>query len=430
MVKNLIKYGIFGFILFFAVNAFADWQYDRISMERNLISVCFPNNADTGYIAGDSGAFFKTVDGGVNWDSMGFTMDKTLLSVCFPVNSDTGYVVGTNGIIFKTTDGAATWDTTISSGTKRNLKSVHFPKNNTIGYAVGDSGTILKTTDGGLTWNPQSSPLTNYCYEVYFVDTLTGYIVAMNGKIAKTTNGGAVWDTLHSGTNSNLFSVVFPVNSQIGYITSGSWPGPGIILKTIDGGNTWQQDTISNVVFFSSVSFHGNNDTGYVVGLIYYEPEGAIYKTTNGGIDWVKQSSGYNNTILDICLPVDVNTGFAVGAYGAVFKTTDGGTGVTGNYHEVRPDLTNLLRQNAPNPFNCQTKFLYQVKKQSQVTIKIYNSLGQLIKTLVDKNQPAGIYQLDWDGRDECGEQVNSGVYIYKLITDDFKDTKKMVFIR
>lgn len=426
MVKNVIKYGSFIFIVLFAVNVFADWQYDRISMERHLISVCFPNNADTGYIAGDSGAFFKTVDGGANWDSMGFTKDKTLLSVCFPVNSDTGYVVGTKGIIYKTTDGAVTWDTTINSGTKRILKSIHFPKNNTIGYAAGDSGTILKTTDGGLTWTPQSLPLTNYCNEVYFVDTLTGYIAGANGKIAKTTNGGESWDTLHSGTTAGLYSVVFPVNSSTGFVAGSN----GIILKTINGGNDWQQDTINSLDMYYGISFPNNNDTGYVVGLFWDPPEGAIYKTTNGGIDWVKQNSGYNNTILDVCFPTDVNKGFAVGAYGAVLKTTDGGTGVTGNYPEVRSDLTNLLQQNTPNPFNNQTIFSYQVKKQSQVTIKIYNSLGQLIKTLIDKNQPTGIYQIEWDGRDECGKQVNSGVYIYKLTTGDFNVIKKAVCIR
>ncbi|MDP2755786.1 MAG: FlgD immunoglobulin-like domain containing protein, partial [Nitrospirota bacterium] len=106
----------------------------------------------------------------------------------------------------------------------------------------------------------------------------------------------------------------------------------------------------------------------------------------------------------------------------------------------IAPNYINKLYQNRPNPFSHKTNFNYQIKKQGQVTFKVYNALGQLVKTLVNETKPAGAYQVEWDGRDGSGLKVSSGVYIYRLSatggsalggqTGDFRDTKKMVIIK
>jgi hypothetical protein len=90
------------------------------------------------------------------------------------------------------------------------------------------------------------------------------------------------------------------------------------------------------------------------------------------------------------------------------------------------------LSDNYPNPFNPETKIRYTVDngKARPVVLRVYNVLGQTVKTLVDEPKARGIYEVTWDGRDESGDEVASGVYFYKLEAGDFVQTKKMVLIR
>lgn len=88
------------------------------------------------------------------------------------------------------------------------------------------------------------------------------------------------------------------------------------------------------------------------------------------------------------------------------------------------------LRQNTPNPFNPNTAITYSIKEPGNVSLKIYNLLGQEIKTVVNEQKQAGEYQAKWDGKDTLGRQVSSGVYLYVLQANDFSATKKMLFVK
>jgi len=86
------------------------------------------------------------------------------------------------------------------------------------------------------------------------------------------------------------------------------------------------------------------------------------------------------------------------------------------------------LNQNYPNPFNPSTRIDYGLKTDSRVTLKIYNTNGQEIVTLVDERQRAGYKTVIWDGRNKAGESVASGVYIYKMVAGTFVQVRKMLF--
>ncbi|MBI5806257.1 DNRLRE domain-containing protein [candidate division TA06 bacterium] len=96
----------------------------------------------------------------------------------------------------------------------------------------------------------------------------------------------------------------------------------------------------------------------------------------------------------------------------------------------ITPNYINKLYQNCPNPFSHKTSFMYQIKNQGQVTFKVYNALGQLVRTLVNEIKPAGTYQVEWDGKDGCGRQVSSGVYLYNISTGAFESTKKLIVLK
>jgi hypothetical protein len=89
------------------------------------------------------------------------------------------------------------------------------------------------------------------------------------------------------------------------------------------------------------------------------------------------------------------------------------------------------LRANYPNPFNPLTRIDYSLARPARVNLVIYNSAGQLVRTLVQElQQVAGVHHVQWNGRNDAGESLASGVYLYRLEAGDFVRTRKMVLVR
>jgi len=88
------------------------------------------------------------------------------------------------------------------------------------------------------------------------------------------------------------------------------------------------------------------------------------------------------------------------------------------------------LAQNYPNPFNARTVIKYSLPKDSKVEIAIYNILGRKVKTLVNEHQQAGYKTVVWDGKNQKGNEVASGVYFYRITADDFVQSKKMLLLK
>lgn len=88
------------------------------------------------------------------------------------------------------------------------------------------------------------------------------------------------------------------------------------------------------------------------------------------------------------------------------------------------------LSQNYPNPFNPGTEIEYTLHKPAYVTLQIYNLLGQEVKTLVNEHQPAGSYHIIWDGKNDQGKKVSSGVYFYRLEVNEISEAKRMVLLK
>jgi len=93
------------------------------------------------------------------------------------------------------------------------------------------------------------------------------------------------------------------------------------------------------------------------------------------------------------------------------------------------PDMF-TLKQNYPNPFNPATTIDYALPERLHVTLTVYNVLGQEIATLVDESQAAGSHRAIWHGTDKQGRPVSSGVYLYRLSTEKFMQSKKMILLK
>ncbi len=144
-----------------------------------------------------------------------------------------------------------------------------------------------------------------------------------------------------------------------------------------------------------------------------------------------------------------VNPGKVGPAGDFIFVTTTGSTYVPGfsgplNFNVINdgdgiilgaddatgiPDIYSLS-QNYPNPFNPITSVDFSLARMSDVTIMVFNVLGQQVKTLVNGEMSAGQHSVTWEGDDNRGDAVASGIYFYKMVSDEFVKTRKMVLMR
>jgi len=88
------------------------------------------------------------------------------------------------------------------------------------------------------------------------------------------------------------------------------------------------------------------------------------------------------------------------------------------------------LEQNYPNPFNPSTTIRYELPQAGPVRLEVYNMIGQKVRTLVNSLQNAGAWTMQWNGRDDLGRTVSSGVYFYRLEASSVVLTKKMLLMK
>jgi len=170
------------------------------------------------------------------------------------------------------------------------------------------------------TWFPQNSGITQYLFEIEFIDENVGYVIGEFGKILKTTDGGNNWYAQSSGTSAHLFDCYF-TSEQVGWICTSN----GGILKTVDGGANWTSTVILTIDEFHSLDFV-DPVTGFVAGKNTSTGNAEIYKTTNAGTNWLGLSVpvGMFN-ILDIEF-IDDQTGFVLDYFALYHTTNSGGT--------------------------------------------------------------------------------------------------------
>ncbi len=420
------------------ISAQSGWIQQESGTTTTLHSVYFANS-NTGWISGNFGTILKTTNAGTNWIPQTSNTDLYLVAIYF-VNENLGFVSGywsgNNGIILKTTDGGTVWDT-VNISPDYYIASINFINANT-GYFVGGlyaSGPnkILKTTDAGITFEEQNSTTSGVLYSTRFVNSSVGFSSGVYGSIIKTTNGGTEWFS-QSILPVNMLSSITFLDENTGFVVGGNFFSQGFgdassyIGKTTNGGLNWVTQLDDTGGYFLGQVFFVNQQTGYVSGSPdFTDPSGCthnkFYKTTNAGDEWTELPTPIVETLTSIYFN-DANTGYAVGCAGKILKTTTGGiTGINLLSSEIPSGY--ILEQNYPNPFNPITNLEFGISNLGFVTLKVYDVLGNEVKTLVNENKPAGRYTVTFDG-----SNLSSGIYFYKLEAGNFSEVKKMTLLK
>ncbi|HID10230.1 MAG TPA: T9SS type A sorting domain-containing protein [Candidatus Latescibacteria bacterium] len=187
--------------------------------------------------------------------------------------------------------------------------------------------------------------------------------------------------------------------------------------------------------------------SGNPLGDVYVEMTLAWDETNDGTVDdsWnfagdtdvdgtvkftlLKAPSGYYIATVTNLILTDYTWDTTKGVTSASCELQDDGTVIQG-VAKVAAFAGNSLGSAYPNPANPSTEIRYSVGLTGPVTLKVYNLKGQVVRTLVDEVKTSGTYTVRWDGRDDKGIEVSSGIYLYRMEAGEYSEARRMVLLR
>jgi photosystem II stability/assembly factor-like uncharacterized protein len=317
---------------------------------------------DTAVVTLRDGNCLRTFDGGLTWTTSvtGAVPGVDTLMSC-DLYTGKWRVVGSNGLIKESTDNGQTW-TPMNSGTTQRMYGVSTFDNNKA-FAVGDAGVILNYD--GTNWSQQNTGVTARFWDVAVdksTPTAKAYAVGSNGTIFKYD--GANWDPQSSGISAGLFGTGV-VGQDTVYAVGGLTQG--LILKTTNGGTTW--NTVLNGVDVSFRSVTGIKDTAWACAT-----DGIIYETRDGGNSWVRYSVGDTETNNGIVFRTSRGLVVRNGGKGRVFGSE--GTGLSEKIYVPNQLLI------FPNPSQQLVTLKGKFEKTNYVSFIIKDVEGKTVMNL------------------------------------------------
>ena len=233
----------------------------------------------------------------------------------------------------------------------------------------------------------------------------------------------------NDGPLFGFFNLVTPAGFNYSDTTNTLDPGVGL------PGSDWDYfsviaspgQTITPLV--QTKSFKSTSTLNHVQLSLYRKNAFSSALTSASSTTGSDVSFSYTVAVADTYYVLVTNTAPSEAGPAARYKLTIGTpTGVLENVISLPKEFA--LDQNYPNPFNPTTTIRFALPKDAMVTLRIYDVLGREVRTLVNERVSAGYQQVVWDGRNEFGSQVASGMYIYHITAGDFVSTKKMMMLK
>jgi len=294
----------------------------------------------TGWAVGENGAIWHTTDDGVTWSEQTSHVSETLTDVVF-TDALTGLIVGSGGTILSTSNGGETWAVDTST-TWHNLFGICHA-GQAEAWAVG-SLTILHSTNGGSSWSAEPSGTAPYTtlQDITFLNEDLGWAVGNAGTILKTADGGDTWEYQKRESVYNLADVwyydVMFIDNLNGWCVGGRGevsPSTGLLLHTSDGGRSWSAQSFDSTQCLYGITFV-DTVTGWAVGGDWSgsHVNAIVLRTTDGGLNWEELTGNDLPTVnkLEAVTFVDALNGWVVGSKATILRTTDGGASWENKY--------------------------------------------------------------------------------------------------
>ena len=382
-------------------------------------------NANVCWIGANTGGILLTTDAGTTWTNKANATvgANDVYAICGL--SATTCLVSTSPaatFVFRTTDGGTTWAQVFTqvSGFIDDIKFKDANNGFIYGDPVSNRWSLWKTSDAGLTWDSAGLYLSGVgeagWNNAMYIEGNYIWFGTNNTKVYKSNNFGATGSWMSGVTTgtANSYSVAF--NGGTGFA------GTTAAAKSVDGGGTYTTVTVpgtGNLYAFNTVKY---------TNRFWYNRSNIIYASTDNGTTFAEQYTGTVGATfqaMHIILSGSILRGWSVSNTGliAMFDQQFVATNVT-PISNVTPE-TFSLSQNYPNPFNPTTKISFALPKSGFVSLKVYDILGKEVATLVNSNMSVGSYSFEFNA-----SNLTSGIYFYRLESNGFIDTKKMMLIK
>ncbi len=422
-----------GFLLLIVTNTNAQWSQYPTGVPYSLFAVdFFEGDPNIGVAVGQGGTVLRTTDAGVEWTLVSnnlppFNPNVWLNDVKF-IDANYIYAAGMGGVIIKSSDKGITWVSVRSyDNPEHTIRGIGWdPTGGGTVHFVGYAGTYFTYTGAGVL-----SERTDIQWTMHSIAFAPD--VAANGRGIISGTDGLVWNTVNHGVNwASRSSARFEYLNDVVFIDdTEAWivGNNNVILVTHDWGETWTLN--STVLANQHLRSIDKNFTGPKYNITICGDIGRIYTTTDWGVTWINGSpSGETRHFYGVCLN-GTSFGTAVGEVGSwaggtgmMYNIFDNGTvGVSQTGTTVPQKYS--LNQNFPNPFNPTTKISFALAKSGPVMLTVFDLTGKEVAALVNTTLSAGNFEYEFDG-----SKLSSGVYFYRIITNDFVDTKKMSLLK
>ncbi len=317
-INVLKKLYLISLIILFSSTVFSQWVPQSTGINNNLRGV-FVLNETTGFAVGEAfppgfAPILKTTDGGAHWVMKSSGTAYPLRDIAFN-NNVKGFACGLYGTLLKSTDAGDTWGT-VDINTDAGFRAIDFPTKE-VGYVAGEAGVFLKTINVGVSWDSLNAGVTQDLLDIEFLNNDTGYATGSNGFsngiIIRTHDGGASWQTVY--TCPQAIPAIAVTDDNTIFAGGGTTPNGGheFIIRSLDGGNTWEEVFTGS----SGHSIRRGTFTTPIAGW-FVDDAGAVIRTKNGGNTW--SVSNVSTMGLNGVFFTASDTGYAVGAQGSIYK--------------------------------------------------------------------------------------------------------------
>jgi hypothetical protein len=378
---------------------------------------------DVAWACGDGSKVLRTTNKGVNWTNVSGDLPAAIaLYNIFAWDANLAICTGstTSTWIYKTTNGGVSWTTvlTAAGGFGDNL----WMTSATNAYFTGDplpaSGIwhLMKSTNGGDNWTTWSTLSTSntgsWNNAGYFLGQQVWFPSEGQDSMMYSSNMGTNWVAQKmplTYIGATYFSSPTSGLAGGGYTTTG-------LISTTNSGTNWTTVTQT----FATTNITGITGAGNQVWTSLLSP--AIWYSSDDGATWgaTAQYTAPSGSFNHMTKARNGSTLWAVRSDGGISRYGSIITGITPISENTPVDYQ--LSQNYPNPFNPTTKISFALPKSG---LKVYDILGKEVTTLVNSNMNVGSYSLEFNA-----SNLTSGIYFYRLESNGFIDTKKMMLIK
>ena len=353
------------------------------------------------FAGSDSGVYFST-NNGTSWTKTALN-NKIVYSLA-AVGNVLYAGTGSSGVLSSPNNGANWTQTSMNTQTVYSLLV-----NGNIIFAGASGNGVYYTTTSGTSW-----VLTNLGSHTVLSLAASGTNIYAGTSLAgiyRSTNNGVNW--AQTSMSSSSFKSL-AISSSYYYAGAYSLSGSNGIYRSTDGGS-WTLVGLNSINVLALIA-SGN--------YIFAGTDNGIYESTNYGTNWIIKNQGITTVPHMEALLIPNNYVFA-GSNGASVwrRPLEDFIGIKNISTEIPSEYS--LSQNYPNPFNPTTNIRFEIPKSGNVNLVVIDALGREIETLVNEKQSAGIYEATFDA-----SAYPSGVYFYKLTTDGFNETKRMILIK